>query len=117
MRAFLAGTLRTAGYHVVELPDGNALWAALREGMAGLDNPSTPDLVICDLRIPGADGLEVLSQLRAWDWATPVILMTALRTPEALVEAKRLGATAVLTKPFDVDELVAVATRLVDPLA
>ncbi len=116
MRQLLSSSLRAVGYDVIELPDGASLWSELRGVLDDLDSPRDPDLVISDIRMPGLDGLEVLARLRATDWATPVILITAFGTDETIREARRLGATLVLNKPFDIDDLIAAARSLVDPL-
>ncbi|QIX59963.1 substrate-binding domain-containing protein [Hymenobacter sp. BT18] len=62
-----------------------------------------PDLIVCDVMMPGLSGLEVVAQLRA-DWRTshvPVILLTARTAPEQQVEGVQAGADVYLTKPFN----------------
>ena len=62
-----------------------------------------PDLIVCDVMMPGLSGLEVVAQLRA-DWRTshiPVILLTARHAPEQQVEGVQAGADLYLTKPFN----------------
>lgn len=62
-----------------------------------------PDLIVCDVMMPGLSGLEVVVQLRA-DWRTshiPVILLTARTTAEQQVEGIQAGADLYLTKPFN----------------
>ena len=62
-----------------------------------------PDLVVCDVMMPGLSGLEVVAQLRA-DWRTshiPVILLTARGAAEQQVEGVQAGADLYLTKPFN----------------
>jgi DNA-binding NtrC family response regulator len=63
------------------------------------------DLIITDVRMHGVTGLEILAGLRENDWSTPVILMTAFGDAELHAEAMRLGALAVLDKPFELDAL------------
>ncbi len=61
-----------------------------------------PDLIVCDVMMPGLSGLEVVAQLRA-DWRTshiPVVLLTARHAPEQQVEGVQAGADLYLTKPF-----------------
>lgn len=64
------------------------------------------DLALLDVMMPGMDGLEMLSRLRGFDKDLPVIIVTALTTPEAAVSALRDQASDFLTKPFDISQLV-----------
>ena len=66
------------------------------------------DLVITDVRMPGPSGVEMLEWLRGVVWSIPVIVITAFGDPVLHAEARRLGALAVLDKPFDVNELLAL---------
>jgi signal transduction histidine kinase/DNA-binding response OmpR family regulator/DNA-binding LacI/PurR family transcriptional regulator len=62
-----------------------------------------PDLIVCDVMLPGLSGLEVVAQLRA-DWRTshiPVVMLTARNAPEQQVEGVQSGADLYLTKPFN----------------
>ncbi len=63
------------------------------------------DVVVTDLRLPGADGVEVLRAARARDARTAVVLMTAYGTIESAVEAMKLGAFDFLQKPFELESL------------
>ncbi len=63
------------------------------------------DLIITDLRMPEADGLEILHQARKWYPNIMVILITAYGTIEKAVKAMRLGAYDFVTKPFSADEM------------
>jgi DNA-binding NtrC family response regulator len=69
------------------------------------------DVVILDVRLPDANGTELLGQMKAMDDSVEVILVTAVREVRTAVEAMKLGAYDYLTKPFDVDELRAVVSR------
>ena len=75
------------------------------DGAAGLRlaSDTIPDVIVCDVTLPGLDGLEVTAALRA-DWRTshiPVVLLTARTTPEQQVAGARAGADLYLTKPFN----------------
>jgi two-component system OmpR family response regulator len=65
------------------------------------------DLVVLDLMLPGADGLDVLRAARARGVRTPVIVLTARGATADKLEAFAAGADDHLTKPFSMDELLA----------
>ena len=70
-----------------------------------------PDVVFCDVRLPGMNGIELLRRIREFDAAIPVIIMTAHGTIEGAVEAVKLGAFDYLKKPVDLEELRLLADR------
>ena len=65
------------------------------------------DLVLLDLMLPGLNGLDVLRRIRATEADTPVILLTAKSDVEDKVAGLDLGANDYVTKPFEIDELLA----------
>src|SRR5690606_16875967 len=70
-----------------------------------------PEAVICDIRMPGIDGLEFLHRLHREQAGLPVIIMTAHSDLDSAVAAYQGGAFEYLPKPFDVDEALAVVQR------
>lgn len=77
-----------------------------REGLvAARERPA--DLVILDVMMPGLDGYEVLSRLRAADELLPVLMLTAKDTPADQVQGLSTGADDYVTKPFLFDVLLA----------
>jgi two-component system response regulator HydG len=72
------------------------------------------DVVLSDIRMPGADGFEVLRAVKAKAPRTEVVLMTAYASVPKAVEAMKLGAYDYLTKPFDPDEVALVVARAAD---
>lgn len=107
MRRALAEVLRRARYDVVEAEHGvrvlDYIAASLIAG-SGLD----VDLVISDVRMPGADGLRLLSALRSHCQGMPVVLITAFGNAETHREAALRGALAVIDKPFDFAALLSL---------
>ena len=70
-----------------------------------------PDVIISDIRMPGTDGLELLSQLNASYPDLPVIITTAHSDLDSAVASYEQGAFEYLPKPFDLDEVVAITER------
>lgn len=92
------------GYQVYEAADGRAALRAVDE----LDL----DLILCDLKMPGVDGLTVLQQVRERSPQTLVLLMTAYGSVETAVEALRWGVQDYLLKPLLFEDLLHKITRL-----
>ena len=72
---------------------------------------SRPHLVLLDLRLGDADGLDVLADAKALDPALPVIMMTAYGSVETAVRAMKAGALDYVQKPMDLEELELVVAR------
>lgn len=72
-----------------------------------LARAETPECAVVDLRMPGPSGLEVVRGLKSLDPATAVVVLTGYGSIATAVEALRLGAVHYLTKPADVDEIIA----------
>jgi two-component system KDP operon response regulator KdpE len=98
MRRFLRTSLRAHGYQVVEA-------ATAREGLAQAAG-RTPDVVLLDLGLPDAEGLDVARTLRARG-RTPIVVLSARGREQDKVAALDLGADDYLTKPFGLGELLA----------
>jgi two-component system response regulator AtoC len=93
-------------YDVVDVPDGPSALDVVRA--------SPMDLVLLDIRLPGMDGIEVLERIKAIDDRAEVILVTAVKTVRTAVAAMKLGAFDYLTKPFEEDELLSLASRALE---
>lgn len=113
MRSLLASVLRKNGYDVTEAADGADGVSKIMESwkIGGVKEPF--DLVISDVRMPGWTGLEILEMVGATWPRTPVILITAFGTAETHAEGRRLGAVAVLDKPFEMSHLLGVVREIV----
>jgi len=105
LRSLLTLTLARAGYAVVALEDGYELadYVSLTQVCGGPLRP--PDLILSDIRMPGRTGLEVLAQAQSAGLSCPVILLSAFADEETRAEARRLGVSACLDKPVDLDVL------------
>ncbi len=103
IRWSIAAHLEEEGYATVQCADGAACLGTVRE--------RAPALVILDLRMPGLDGLGVLRALREEGNPVPVIVITAHGGVESAIEATHLGASAYLTKPFDLREVALQVER------
>lgn len=66
-----------------------------------------PDLLLLDVMLPGFSGIELLRRIRAGDADTPVLLLTAKSSVEDKVSGLDLGANDYITKPFQIEELLA----------
>jgi two-component system response regulator RegA len=71
----------------------------------------SPELALIDLRMPGRSGLHLIVELKAIDATTNVVVLTGYGSIATALEAVRLGATHYLTKPADLDEILAAFAR------
>jgi len=108
LRIDVADELAAAGYTVLQASNGE-------EALRVLDK-ERPDLVLCDITMPGLGGYDVLARMREPDGKLadiPFIFLTALADRDAMLAGKQAGADDYLVKPIDFDLLLAtVATRL-----
>jgi len=104
VRFVLATALRDAGYEVDGFENAAGALEALRVRGA-------PDLLFTDVRMPGEDGLKLLDRLKAAHPQLPVVVMSAHTDVASTASAFRGGAHEFLSKPFDLDDAVALAAR------
>ncbi|MBS4200717.1 response regulator [Bacillus sp. FJAT-49732] len=97
IRILLNEILQKEGYQVFQAANGLQALAITKK--------HTLDLVLLDMKIPGMDGLEILQQMKKIKPDIRVIIMTAYGELEKIEAAKKLGALAHFTKPFDIVEL------------
>ncbi len=105
-REFLQEAIAALGFEVFAVEDGRRAIAVLAE--------RDFDLVVTDLKMPYADGLEVLAASKAADADRPVVLVTAHGTMHTAVQAMRRGADDILEKPVVLEELEMLLTRVVE---
>ncbi|WP_369935700.1 nitrogen regulation protein NR(I) [Xanthomonas tesorieronis] len=104
VRFVLSTALRDAGYSV----DG---FDSAASALQALAQRPLPDLLFTDVRMPGDDGLVLLDKLKAAHPQLPVIVMSAYTDVASTAGAFRGGAHEFLSKPFDLDDAVALAAR------
>lgn len=97
IRSLLTEYFEYKGWGVTTARNGEEAMAALRS--------ASFDVVLSDIRMPGASGLEVLIETHRGSPSTQVLLMTGYRDLQYAIEAVNHGAFAYIEKPFDLDEL------------
>lgn len=111
----LACELREAGYAVLEAGDGATALALIEGSLTGsASSGAAIDLVLCDVQLPGLSGIDVLRSLRAQPDKPhpPFVLATAYGDAAMRAEADALGVSALLVKPIDYDDLLALIPKL-----
>jgi DNA-binding response OmpR family regulator len=106
IRELVADALRESGYHV----------DTARDGAEALDLVSRrrPHAIVLDLMMPRMDGRTFVTRVRQTPHfaGVPILMVTAAY--QAFEAAERMGATACMTKPFEIDDLIAMVDRLVE---
>lgn len=106
LRDRMARALRERGHDVRTAASFDEAVAATKEESA--------ELAVVDLKMPGRSGLELIGALKGIDPGTRVFVLTGFGSIATAVEAMKLGASHYLTKPVDVDELLAAFDRADD---
>ncbi len=109
LRGALVAALQSGGYQVVEAADGEAALGVLAAGPVSL--------VLTDIQMAPMDGYTLLGEIKRQWPQTPVVMMTAYGDIARAVQAVRDGASHYLTKPFDIDVLLAEVARFKRTLA
>ena len=103
LRPRLARAFRERGFEVREAPDVDTALESARS--------DPPEYALVDLRLGTRSGLEVVRGLAELDPATAIVVLTGYGSIATALEAVRLGATHYLTKPADVDDVLAAFAR------
>lgn len=106
MRHVLSSILELEGFLVVTAENG-------QEGLRILEEQNN-SLVICDLKMPGIDGIQVLGEIKKRSSEATVIMMSAYATVDTAVSAMKLGAYDFITKPFKSSEILKVITNALE---
>ncbi|MBF0181291.1 MAG: sigma-54-dependent Fis family transcriptional regulator [Magnetococcales bacterium] len=109
IRQILAATLGKAGYGVESARDGGEALARLEKGDI--------DLAICDIQMPGMDGIEVVRQAKSMGIETIFLMMTAFASVETAVKAMQAGAYDYLTKPLRKENILHRLLQIRDIIA
>ncbi|MBS0205207.1 MAG: sigma-54-dependent Fis family transcriptional regulator [Planctomycetes bacterium] len=107
-RFALRRALTQSNYRILEAADGQTALQVIRS--------EHPDLVFLDLQMPGLGGLEVLRQWGSQIPSVEIIVLTASDNVAAAVECIRLGASDFVTKPYEVEQVRAIARRVAQRL-
>jgi len=106
IRWVLAKALEESGHLVIQAESGT-------EALRTLTSQRI-DVAFLDLRMPGYDGIEVLKEARAASIDAPIVIVTAQNTMDNAIEAMKQGAFDYVTKPFNIDEVRAIAARALE---
>lgn len=108
LRELVVRSLRRDGLRIVELEDGAELLDYVNF-IGRFGNPvGLPDLILTDVVMPGASGLDVIAMARARGVSCPFVVLTAFADSAIERSAQALGNTTVLSKPQKLDALRAV---------
>lgn len=91
--------LELEGFHVDTAFDGEEADTKVEDG--------SYELIILDLNLPKKDGMQLAREWRTKGVATPIVILTARTAKDSVIEGLNIGADDYITKPFDMDELVA----------
>lgn len=106
IRQVVSSLLRKAGYTVDQAGDGETAMERLSKGDV--------DIALCDIKLPGLSGIELLRQARTANIDTAFIMMTAFASVDTAIEAIKAGAADYMIKPLNNDELLHRLTKVGD---
>jgi len=106
MREVLKILLEDEGYEIISASDG-------QDGIKRIEEDIF-DIVITDIKMPGAGGFEVLKKVKEISPTSIVIMITAFGTIESTIEAMKLGAYDYIHKPFKIDEIRLIINKAVE---
>ncbi|MCA6449990.1 MAG: response regulator [Chitinophagaceae bacterium] len=106
LRKTIEMKLKKEGYEVIVTTDG-------RQAIEELEQ-ANPDVIVTDIMMPYASGLEVINFVRQkLNRKTPIIILSAMEQEKVVMEAFELGADDYITKPFSLNELAIRVKRLI----
>ncbi|MCX5776694.1 MAG: response regulator [Candidatus Firestonebacteria bacterium] len=99
IRGLLEQGLESKNYNITTAANGQEAIGKIKK--------ETFDLILCDIKMPGVGGIEVLKEAKNRNPDTRVIMITGYGEDAAYIDSKRFGATGFINKPFNIDEVVA----------
>ena len=99
--------LGQAGYEFAHAADGLLGWESFER--------LHPDLVLLDVNLPGIDGIDLCERIKQDSPTTPVVMLTVQAETEAVLRGLRAGASTYLSKPFEINQLMAVLEQALRP--
>jgi len=111
LRCLLTSALRESGYDVFTASTGHDMLKLLTA--ASRSEIPIPDVLVMDIRMPRCSGIDVLGALRLAEWHQPIVMITGFGDPELRTKAVTYGASVVLDKPIDTDDLIDILDSLI----
>jgi two-component system, NarL family, sensor histidine kinase EvgS len=98
---------------IFKLTKGNIIRAKNGKTALELAKKENFDIILMDIKLPDINGQEITRRIRQFNTYTPIIAQTASRTPDETDEAIEAGCTAVLIKPYTIDEFSELMSQFV----
>jgi putative two-component system response regulator len=105
-RSLLLWTFEDAGYEVSLVENGSKLMEAVAESLTRTAKTKKIDLIVCEVAMPGWNGLPAIEGLCASPLTPPIVVMSSMGSTQARAKVRRAGAAAFFEKPFDMGELM-----------
>jgi CheY-like chemotaxis protein len=112
MRSLLSDAFERRGFEVLGLTDGRAALRYVAALAAGVSSVRRPCVIVSDVYLPGATGIDLLEEAGALQPPIPMVLITSFGDPGVRHQATLLGAAAFLEKPLVVSALVDLVAGL-----
>ena len=106
-REYVAEVLRLCGFALDEAPDASRAIV--------LAHQAHPDLILCDLHLPGVDGFSAIQTIRRHEGRVPFVVLSADAEESQIQRGIELGAEAYVVKPIAVNDLVNLVRRCMRP--
>lgn len=105
LRVRISKMLSSEGHEIIEAENGVKAVETYKS--------ARPDLVLMDITMPEMDGLTALREIRSFDSAAKVVMLTALGQESVVLEAIKAGARDFVVKPFEKDRVLSAVAKLV----